>query len=424
MAAESLLYMSYLGIVLVIGLLCTIISTRLKIPNYLLLIATGIILDNLSYQGNPIISFPHEFINSIAVLALVMVVFDASSRLKLKEFDSLSTSAFVMGLVFFILNSIVISTVAFLVVGTHSFWLALLFATMISGTAPSVILSVLKNKKAKVFELLEIESIINTPLVVLIPFLILDFMQDGGGLALVGSQLVPFAQQFVAAIGTGVILGLIFFKFMKKNYNETISPLAMMTIALLTYVVAEQLGGNGVLAVTTAGIFFGNIFMEGKRKLQEFSSTVSSLLIILVFILIGLVIRIPFNPRLFIEAGYLFGISILVRFLSIHTVFATDKTLTFKEKVFMSLNIPKGIAVAVVALSFATAPIMGIIPVLNLVLVFMIYSIVVSTVATHFSKYFTAIDILEEPQKPKTTKTSKKISKKKSKRSSNGFKNK
>lgn len=418
MATESLLYLTHIGIVLLIGLICTIISNKLKIPNYLLLIIVGIGLSNLSFAGKSLITFSPLFLSAISVLALVMIVFDASSRLKLKVIDTLSTSAFGLGILFFILNSAALTVVAYRIIGVPTLLLSLLFATIVSGTSPSVILALFKGQKSKVFELLEIESIVNTPLVVLFPFLIIDLISKGAEFYLVQSQFIPFLQQFVTAIGTGILVGIILFKFMKYNsYSEVLSPLAILITALLTYVVSEYLGGNGVLAVTTAGIFFGNTFIEGKKKLQEFSSTISFLLVTLVFMLIGIVVPIDFSARVFIQAGYLFAISVLVRFLSVMIILNDKTNFTFKEKLFMTLNIPKGIAVAVVALTLAISEINGLVPVLNLVLVFMIYSMVLSTLVTHFSKYFTQIDVLEKVS-PTITKAKVSSSKKRKKRKS------
>jgi len=64
----------------------------------------------------------------------------------------------------------------------------------------------------------------------------------------------------------------------------------------------------------------------------------------------------------------------------------------------MTLNTPKGIAVAVVVFTLATKEIAGMSLILNLILLFVIYSIVLSTVITHFSKFFTkmAIKVSEE----------------------------
>ena len=62
------------------------------------------------------------------------------------------------------------------------------------------------------------------------------------------------------------------FKAMKRTYSEVLSPVATITAALLSYILAENLGGNGVLAVTTLGVFFGTITVKKKVHLQEFSS--------------------------------------------------------------------------------------------------------------------------------------------------------
>lgn len=61
---------------------------------------------------------------------------------------------------------------------------------------------------------------------------------------------------------------------------------------------------------------------------------------------------------------------------------------TMKEKLFMSLNVQKGIAVAVVVFSLATLDIGGIGMVLNLALAFMLYSIILSSVILRVAKFF------------------------------------
>jgi NhaP-type Na+/H+ or K+/H+ antiporter len=171
--------------------------------------------------------------------------------------------------------------------------------------------------------------------------------------------------------------------------------LAIIAAALLTYVLAENLGGNGVLAVTTLGLVFGNIYIEHKKKLQEFSATFSEFLEIFVFVLIGLVISIPLTYNFLIPSLILFLIYILIRFIAIQLSFIKSN-ITQKEKLFMTLNMPKGIAVAVVAFTLATIPIPGLKPILDLILVFIIYSIILSTIATKFSRYFTKVEIIKK----------------------------
>ena len=231
---------------------------------------------------------------------------------------------------------------------------------------------------------------------VLIVILLIDIMKNLSGkitLNLLSSQIFPFAQQFVAGIGTGILVGFLFFRFMKKYYSQTLSPLALITVSLLTYVMSESLGGNGVLAVTTAGLVFGNVYkIKHIKKLQEFGEIFSEVFEILVFVLIGSIIDIPVKLSFFIPATLLFIAYLLLRFLAVEFS-SIGAGYNFKEKLYMSLNIPKGIAVAVVVFTLATKSIAGMDVILDLILLFMIYSIILSTVITHFTKFFTKVAI-------------------------------
>ena len=64
------------------------------------------------------------------------------------------------------------------------------------------------------------------------------------------------------------------------------------TAAILSFILAENLGGNGVLAVTTMGLFVGNMIVKEKGSITEFASLFSLMLELLVFVLLGLVIEI------------------------------------------------------------------------------------------------------------------------------------
>ena len=90
MADLSLVYLGYLGTILLIGLFVTLLARKLKIPNFLLLILIGIALANIPYKGEPLISFPQVFLTALAILALVMIVFDGTSKFKWKDVDTIS----------------------------------------------------------------------------------------------------------------------------------------------------------------------------------------------------------------------------------------------------------------------------------------------------------------------------------------------
>lgn len=389
----TLLFLTYLAIVLIVGLFCSMLSDKLRIPNALLLILAGMALGSIKYLGKPIIEFPDMFLTVIGVFALIVIVFDATSRLKLKEFDDFSFKAIKLVLIFLALTIILLTFSSVLIVKI-TVPLALIFSAIVVGTAPDFLLLAMRDVKNKTIELLKIESIVNTPIVVLLPFIILDFMQSVEINILLSrfiEQIMPFLQQIITGVGAGIVIGLIVFKLMRTQYSEKFSPIAVITAALVTYIVAENLGGNGILAVSTIGLLFGNVYVKQKHTLQSYSTFLSSFLEILVFVLVGFIIKIPFTLYFFLTSTSLFLIYLIIRYVSVY--FAL-KDFSLKEKMFMTLNVPKGIAVAVLALTFSTLAIVGFKPVLDLILIFMLYSIILSTIVLKFSRYFISTDAL------------------------------
>lgn len=395
---EAITFLTYLAVLLLLGIICTLISQKIRIPNILLLIIVGMLLGKMRFQGRPIMEFPAVFLTSMAILALVMIIFDSSSRFKLKDFDALSLNALKLTGIFLFLNLIFLSIATMFVFGmkfdVYSILATLLFAALMSGTDPAAIFTMFKQTKNKVLELLEIESLLNTPMIVLLPFIILDLIKRVQIEAITFSRFFdhafPLLQDFIlrliAGIGAGILVGVLLFKIMKKQYSSVLSPLAIITAALMTYVLAENFGGNGVLAVTTMGLFFGNVYVKQKGKLQEFSSLFANSLEILVFILVGFIIMLPLNPDFIIKSIVLFIIYIIIRYLAIQLSFKDEYTV--KEKIFMALNAQKGIAVAVVAFTLTILDIGEISLMLNIILAFILYSIILSTIIVKFSGYF------------------------------------
>src|SRR3989344_7918839 len=133
-ALPYLEYLTYLAVILLIGVIFSIISNKLKIPNLLFLILLGVVLNHIYYKGDKLIEFSPLFLTSIAVLALVMIVFDSTSRFKLKEFDTLSIKALKLTGFFLFFNILFLTLITLLItdmsVDLHSVFLALIFSTI------------------------------------------------------------------------------------------------------------------------------------------------------------------------------------------------------------------------------------------------------------------------------------------------------
>ncbi|HLD07289.1 MAG TPA: cation:proton antiporter [Candidatus Nanoarchaeia archaeon] len=393
MASPYLSLLTSLAFILLIGLLFSMVSKRLRIPDVLLLILFGIGLNHLYYNGSKLISFSPLFITSIGILALIMIVFDSTSRFTLKAFDALALQALsVAG--FFLFFNLVLLTLSTLFIAEmpldlRSVFLALIFAAIMSGTDPGSVFALFKEKSNRIIELLKVEAILNTPFMVLLPFIFLDLLNsiERDVLSTFLEQIVPFLTQFVTGIGAGILIGLIIFKAMRREYSEVFSPLALFIAALLAYVLAENLGGNGVLAVTTLGLFFGNVYLKEKTELTKFSSELTYALEILVYVLIGFVIDLPLDGRFFLISSVLFLIYLIIRLLAVNAALPRG-VYRIGEKLFMSLNASKGIATAVIVLLLAALPVPGIALITHLIVAFMLYSLLLSSILIRFSGTF------------------------------------
>ncbi len=377
-------------IIIILGLLVTGISKKLNISNILLLTITGILIGTF-FSDYFLSNISTDIIFTIAILTLVLVVFDGSSRFKLKSLDALSFSTLKASGLFLTLNLIFITMSTlflFFEISLTNLFYSLVFASIISGTDPASVFIMLQNKSNKVLEFLRIEGILNTPIIVLLPFILLDIMNQllNGSAITIEAHLAAILTQILVGIGAGIVVGIIFFKGMRR-FSEQTSGLTLICSSLLAFILAENLGGNGVLAVAVLGFMFGAFYISKKEILQEFNGMLSNSLEILVFIIVGFIVQLNLNLTFILNSLLIFLILIITRFISFAITLPQEKY-TLKEKIFMTLIMPKGIAVAVliVALSFLENP--QIIIINNLLLAIFLYSLILSTIVNKFSEKF------------------------------------
>lgn len=381
---EALQITTAIAVLLFVGLICSWIGRQTKIPDVLLLLLAGIGFGHLTFKDVPLIDFPPTFLSSLAILALAMIVFDGTARLRLKELDTFSLKALKLISLFTLFILVAFALISHYLLGTD-LWNSLLFASVMVGTGPEVLFAL--TQKIRAFTILKLESIFNTPLTVILPFLILDLSKNisNGAVAEIAEQLIPFIMALVVGIGSGVFVGIILFKIVQKVYAEVYSPLAVIIAALLSYVLAENLGGSGVLSVTALGVFFGNVYVKEKMTLLDIESVFAKTLHILIFMLAGVVIKIPLTKEFFITSGLLFAVYLAIRFVCVYLSF---KEYTKAEIAIMTLCSPKGVATTAVVFILAVSGAPEII--IDMIFAFIIYSIALATfVAFIVSKYLT-----------------------------------
>ena len=171
--------------------------------------------------------------------------------------------------------------------------LALIFAAMVSPTDPVSVLATFRKLGApkRLTTLLEGESIINDGTAVVIFSILLQMLRSDVSLL---KGFAEFLLVFAGGAAVGFVLGYAAYRILTYIDDPLIEVTITLILAFGTFLVAEQLGVSGVIAVVAAGLIIGNYGTEfsmspsTRLTLINFWSAVVFLVNSLVFILIGI----------------------------------------------------------------------------------------------------------------------------------------
>lgn len=389
---EALAILTAFVVVVLVGIFASVLSKKLRVSNILLLILLGSVLSEAArFFG--LAEIPHVAMVALSVIALALIVFEGSSKFDFGSLNDFSFKAMLLVALFILLNLIFLMPLyAFFFAPEPTltaFLHGAIFAIIVIATDAAAVFYLLKDKVGRVMEFLEVESIINTPVIVILPFLVLDFLgavNAGTGLDW-GVYGMNFLVQIIVGLGTGLLVGLLFFRVMKQFYDQEISPLSLITSALLAYVLAENLEGSGVIAVAVLGFMFGNTYLAGKQSLASFNSMLSNSLEIIVFMLVGFIVSLRMPLETYLYGFVAFLVIIFTRYAAVLLTVRKDGY-SARERWFMILVNPKGIATAVMVFSLSILAVDGLQLVLELIVLTIIYSVVVATVVARYSHKF------------------------------------
>jgi NhaP-type Na+/H+ or K+/H+ antiporter len=415
---DAFLALANIAIILLLGSLCSLIAKKLRISDVLVLLLLGILLGRFAFGGQSLFEFDSSFLLGIGVLALVMVAFDSASRFRIKEKSAFSHVAFRL-IGFFALFSLLLlpiftSLLFFKEVNMISLLLSTIFALVVVGTDLGSVVVLLKDyageRVNKIFEVLKTEAILSTLMVVILPFIVIDILKDvllwqEGLLSSFGAQLPLLLFQLIIGLGAGVVVGLIILRTFQRFYSPQFSPISLIAGVLVAYLLAESIGGNGTLSVAVLGFLFGSFYVKEKPNLQEFSSMLSSALEILVFVILGIIIKVPLTADFIFKSLLLFVLLLITRFAAVFL--SMKKGFAFREKLLISLNMPKGLAVAVIIFALSLYHYAQLDIVLQIILAITIYALILSSIIDRFSNRF----IQSEPETTTAVKKSGKSNK-------------
>ena len=341
-------------ILLVVAIFSSLIG-RLPISLQMIFVVTGMLMGWLVTGYVDVTQPPYStIIFLIAEIALVLVLFSDASRVGLKALrNKLSTRLLIIGLPITIILGVIVATILFPGV---PWWVAGIIGAALAPTDAALGQIVVQNIKVpeRIRSTIEIESGLNDGGSV--PFLLV-FIAIGIA-AEAFKPTIYFVQVAFQQIGFGILVGLVVgllggWLVLKARDNEWITPqfqrIAFLAMAILTFLIADEMGGSGFIAAFIGGLALGYIVKDAGKILIDFSETEGQLLNLGVFFLLGIVVL----PLLYNITWQIILYSILsltvIRMLPV-AISLIDTKLGWDTVLFIGWFGPRGLASIVLAL--------------------------------------------------------------------------
>jgi len=422
MAFDPTLTVTYFAFLLGFGVIIANLLKKAKIPDTLFLLLLGLILGPTVFMNPLVIQYVDVTLvdvkamdyvpDFLRTLALILIVFTGTFNLKWKVFKRFSDVSVNLAFVGVIFSTIFIGLFSHLMFGFNPVY-ALLLGAVLSGTGTGVLYAFERalHKSRRALTIIKLESIFNSPLTVLLPFIFLELVSaQPGALFEPIKHLATFWQMIVAGVGTGIVIGFAVSKIMKGMLREY-SSLALFAIALITYALAENVGGSGMLAVAVCGLVAGNFVFKGedKEEVKRFEDQLSEMLRISVFTLLGAQVALPFDLNYLLVVFVFFLVIFFSRpIFLIPTLGRERKKFDKKDLTLMSFVAPRGLAAAAMAgviFRFFSdkmgAPLIGE-QMLNIIFLVIFFSVLFSTLIASVmsTKYVQELGREEKPPRP------------------------
>ena len=240
------------------------------------------------------IDISHSAVHFIAELTLILVLFADAARIDLKKLRTdhdLPVRMLVISLPLVVVVGTLFATVLF---PYFSLWEAALLAALLAPTDAALGQAVVASKivPVRIRQAINVESGMNDGIALpaVLMFAALASAQHGSSEE--NNWLIFAFMQILLGPLVGITIGYIGARLLDsaaqhKWMGSTFQGIGILALIILTYVIAEQIGGNGFIAAFVGGMVFGNTLKHACVFLFEFMESEGLLLMLITFILFG-----------------------------------------------------------------------------------------------------------------------------------------
>jgi cell volume regulation protein A len=232
-------------------------------------------------------------VERIAVVALVVILFDGGLHIGLSRFRRSAAPILVLGVGGTFLTAGAVALAAHYLLGFS--WVASgLVGAALAPTDPAVTFSVFGSReiRGRAGTILEGEAGMNDPVGIALMIGMIELAgEDDGSVGVVAEE---FGREMALGLLVGVLGALALLPIMRRVRLTGVAlyPIRVLAGAGIVYGVASVIGGSGFLAVFVAGVMLGDAAAPRKGEIESFHSSLAGLAEIAAFVALGLTISI------------------------------------------------------------------------------------------------------------------------------------
>lgn len=286
-----------IGAISLIVIFCLILNKlteKSSFPTIILFLFIGMLIGNYLI---PDFEFrDYTITNNICNIALVFTIFSGGLSCNFTISKPIIPVAGALATLGVFISTVIFGYLFHLIFKIDLIYTLLLAATIGSTDATTVFNILRKNKlnlKDNTASILEVESGANDPMAYTLTMVFIAFIK---GSSINIPQFVFL--QFLVAIIFGFLLGYLALNLIRiiDFGSESINVIVILSFLMFTYCITNILNGNGYLAVYLYGIYLGNNYLKDKSYIIKFFDSITNLVLILVFFILGLVVQTKNMP--------------------------------------------------------------------------------------------------------------------------------
>ncbi len=293
----------------------------------------------------------HGAIHVIAEFTLILVLFTDAARIditRVRRDHDLPMRMLLIGLPLIIVAGTLVAQQIF---PGFSFWEAALLAALLAPTDAALGQSVVSAQSVpvRIRQAINIESGLNDGIALPVVLMFATLASAVQEPTAVGEWIQFGALQVILGPLVGCCFGFAGARALdlaieRGWLNTSFQGIGILSLAVLTYVVAELVGGNGFIAAFVGGMLFGNTIRHPCTFLFEFMETEGQLLMLITFLIFGAAL-LPEGISRLTPAILVYAILSLtvIRMIPI-AISLTGTHLRASSKLFLGWFGPRGLA--------------------------------------------------------------------------------